>query len=160
MKIAKDKVVKFNFKITETGTTEVLGESEDNPSMYLHGHNNIFAKVEESLLGKEAGDNVDVTLAPSEAYGELEEAEPVRVPRKHIATKGKLTKGQVVAVNTADGMQEATVLKVGLKSVDLDSNHPFAGKSLDFNLSVVEVRDATSEEISHGHGHGEGGHHH
>lgn len=160
MKIANDKVVQFNFSISETGKDGFLQKNDDHPAMYLHGHNNIFSKVEEVLLGKEAGAKVDVTLLPNEAYGEIDERDPVRVPRKHIATKGKLTKGQVVVVNTTDGMQESTVVKVGLKSVDIDPNHPLAGMSLDFKLEVVDVRDATQEEISHGHGHGEGGHHH
>jgi len=160
MKIANNSVVTFNFVMKESGSDEILGQSESSPSLYLHGHNNIFAKVEEGLLGKEPGDKVDIVLSPDEAYGEITDQQPVRVPRKHIATKGKLVKDQVVVVNTSEGMQEATVLKVGLKTVDLDGNHPLAGKTLIFNIEVVSVREATDEEVAHGHSHGEGGHQH
>jgi len=160
MKITNNTVVTFNFVMKEKGTEEILGQSESEPSLYLHGHNNIFSKVEDDMLGKESGDKVNIILSPAEAYGDITDQEPVRVPRKHIATKGKLTKGQVVVVNTDEGMQEARVLKVGLKSVDLDGNHPLAGKTLDFDIEVVSVREATDEEIAHGHSHGEGGHQH
>ena len=160
MKIAKDAVVSFTFNIRETGNDKVLAESEDGVSVYLHGHNNIFSAIETALEGKEKGDVLTATLSPEEAYGEIKAGEPKRVPRKHITTKGKLSVGQVVGVNTTEGVQEATIVKVGLKTVDLDINHPLAGKSLDFEITVTDVRAASGEEIAHGHVHGEGGHHH
>lgn len=161
MKIANNAVVSFTFNIRETGKDEIVAESEDGPSVYLHGHNNIFSAIETALEGKAKGDVLTTTLSPEEAYGEIETGKPPqRVPRKHITTKGKLTVGQVVGVNTAEGVQEATIVKVGLKNVDLDLNHPLAGKSLDFELTVTDVREASAEELAHGHVHGDGGHHH
>lgn len=65
-----------------------------------------------------------------------------------------------VVVNTQQGGWEAIVVKAGKFNVDIDSNHPLAGKNLDFELEVVDVRDASEEEIAHGHAHGVGGHHH
>jgi FKBP-type peptidyl-prolyl cis-trans isomerase SlyD len=72
---------------------------------------------------------------------------------------GKLAAGQVVAVNTESGHRQATVLKVGRFNVDLDLNHPLAGKTLVFDIRILEVRDATREELAHGHAHGPGGAH-
>ena len=159
MKIEQNKVVRFHFKISDQTTGEKLSES-DEASLYLHGHNNIFSAVEEQLEGKQAGDQVTTVLSPGQAYGEIENEKPVRVPRKHIATKGKLSPGQIVVVNTTEGMQEARVMKVGLKTVDLEGDHPYAGKTLEFDIRIEDVRDATEDEISHGHAHGDGGHHH
>jgi FKBP-type peptidyl-prolyl cis-trans isomerase SlyD len=82
---------------------------------------------------------------------------PQRVPKKHLVTKGKIAPGMLVQVNTKNGPQEAIVVKVGLKNIDVDTNHPLAGKTLTFDIEVVDIRDATTEEISHGHAHQPGG---
>lgn len=79
---------------------------------------------------------------------------------KHLLTKGRLKPGQSVKVNTEQGPRDATVVKVGLKNVDLDTNHPLAGKHLQFDIEVTEVRAAAQEELDHGHAHGVGGHQH
>ena len=87
-----------------------------------------------------------------------------RIPIKHLHNheklKNKIKVGMTVQVNTQNGPWDAVVLKVGKFNVDIDSNHPLAGKTLTFALEVVDVRDATPEELSHGHAHGVGGHHH
>lgn len=159
MNITNNKVVQFNYKVFE-GETELESTHSGEPVLYLHGHNNMLEALEKELEGKATGDNFKVTLDPKDAYGEITETEPRRVPRKHIITKGKLTPGMIIDVNTTDGPVAARVVKVGLKNVDLDTNHPYAGKTLTFEVDVVDVRDATEDEISHGHAHGVGGHHH
>ena len=75
-------------------------------------------------------------------------------------TKGKWKAGMIAVVNTEKGQREVTILKVGKFMVTVDINHPMAGKTLNFELDVVDVRQATSEETQHGHAHGVGGHHH
>jgi len=74
--------------------------------------------------------------------------------------RGKLRPGQAVKINTAEGARDARILKVGKFNVDIDLNHPLAGLSLTFDIRVVDVREASEEEIAHGHVHGAGGHHH
>jgi FKBP-type peptidyl-prolyl cis-trans isomerase SlyD len=81
-----------------------------------------------------------------------------RVPIKHLIRPGKLAVGLAVNVNTSAGARRGTVLKVGRFNVDVDLNHPLAGKTLVFDLRIVDVRDATPEEIAHRHAHGPGGH--
>ena len=84
----------------------------------------------------------------------------MRIPLKNLVYAGKLEPGMIAGVQTNHGMRQVRVLKVGKFNADVDANHPLAGQSLGFHIEVVEVREATEEEISHGHVHGEGGHHH
>jgi FKBP-type peptidyl-prolyl cis-trans isomerase SlyD len=164
MQITADKVVSFHYRLSETGG-ELLETSYDgDPTLYLHGHGGLLAALEEALEGKQAGDKVTVSITPEQGYGQRQEGATQRIPFKHLLghekLKGKLKPGMKVAVNTQHGPWEAVVLKVGKFNVDIDSNHPLAGKNLDFELEIVEVRDATEEELAHGHAHGVGGHHH
>ncbi|MGB0663951.1 MAG: FKBP-type peptidyl-prolyl cis-trans isomerase [Pontibacterium sp.] len=160
MQIQKDTVASFHYVLSEVGGEVIEDSSANDPMAYLHGHENIFAVVEEALEGKSEGDQVEVSVSPAQGYGERNEANTQRIPRKHILTKGKLAPGMVVKVNTEQGPKDASVKKVGLKMVDLDTNHPLAGKQLHFAITIVSVREATSEELSHGHAHGIGGHQH
>lgn len=160
MKIEKDKVVSFHYKLREEGG-EVFENSHDgDPVLYLHGHRGMLPGLEEAMADKAAGDSFSVTVSPEKGYGQRKEGAIQRVPKKHLLTRGKLTPGMIVQINTEHGGQEAIVVKVGLKNVDVDANHPLAGKTLEFEVDVLEVRDASAEEISHGHAHGVGGHQH
>lgn len=159
MQIEKNKVVTANYRVTEPGGV-LLEDSDDAPITFLHGHNTMIESVEAALVGKGAGDKIEITV--ENAYGERDENKLQRVSINHIVREGKakpkLKPGMMVYLNTADqGYLPVTVIKMGLKAVDVDTNHPFAGKTLQFNLEVLNVRDATADEISHGHVHGEGG---
>ena len=85
-----------------------------------------------------------------------------RVSIKHVVSRGvkKFKPGMVVQVNTEHGPRDVRVVKAGLKTLDVDTNHPLAGRTLVFEIDIVNVRDATAEELAHGHAHGEGGHQH
>jgi FKBP-type peptidyl-prolyl cis-trans isomerase SlyD len=126
----------------------------------LVGHRNILPGLEESFIDREVGDNFTVTLPPERAYGLRQEGAQQRVPIKHLLNKGRLKPGQQVLINTEQGRRHATLLKVGRFNVDVDTNHPLAGKTLTFDVTVLDVREATAEERAHGHAHGVGGHHH
>lgn len=160
MQITKDTVVSFHYKLSEPGGEPFEDSHNGHPVLYLHGHRGMLAGLEEALEGKQAGDSLSVTLPPEKAYGNRREGAQQRVPIKHLLTRGKLRPGMAVQINSDQGPREATIIKVGLKNVDVDSNHPLAGKTLVFEVEVVEVREASSEEISHGHAHGAGGHQH
>jgi FKBP-type peptidyl-prolyl cis-trans isomerase SlyD len=117
--------------------------------------------LEKALEGKTSGDELEVTLEPKDAYGERIEGRIQRVPIKHLANIPKrIRPGMAVQVNTENGVRSATVLKAGKFNVDVDTNHPLAGKALTFKITIVDLRDATADEIAHGHAHGPGGHHH
>ncbi len=160
MVISQDKVVSFHYRLKEEGGEIFEDSHKDTPILYMHGHKGMLAGVEEAMEGKSAGESFDVTVTPEKGYGRRREGEIQRVPKKHLLTKGKINVGQVVQVNAEGGAREAIVVKVGLKNVDIDSNHPLAGKTLVFSIEIIDIRDATGEEISHGHAHGVGGHQH
>lgn len=161
MQIDKDKVVSIFYQLKDA-EGEQLEESQDGiPLAYLHGHNNLLPALEEALAGRKVGDKLSLTLPPEKAYGPIKPDASQRVPIKHLLGNPKRLKpGMVVRVQTDQGALASRVLKVGKFMVDVDLNHPFAGKTLQFDIEVVTVRDASADEIAHGHAHGEGGHHH
>ncbi|MEH6582176.1 MAG: peptidylprolyl isomerase [Halioglobus sp.] len=160
MKIAKHTVVSFHYTLSDEAGQELESSRGADPTAYLHGNNGIIKGLEEQLTDKEAGDTLEVTLPPEEAYGLRQEERTQRVPVKHLVYKGKLRPGMTVQLNTSEGRHPVTITKAGRHSADVDTNHPLAGKTLNFAIEVVDVRAASAEEISHGHAHGPGGHHH
>ncbi|MDP5040401.1 MAG: peptidylprolyl isomerase, partial [Paraglaciecola sp.] len=116
--------------------------------------------IEKSLEGKQAGDKLSVELPASETFGELLENSEQRVSVKHLQGAKKWSAGMSAVVNTDQGQRQVTIVKVGKFMATVDTNHPLAGKTLQFELEVVNVRAATEEELEHGHAHGDGGHQH
>ena len=158
--ISDDSVVTFHYKLRDdTGTFNESSE-DGSPVVYMHGHNNIVPGLEKELAGKKSGDKLTATVTPEEGYGQRNENAVQRVPLKHLATKGPIAVGQMVVVNTREGGRQGRVLKVGHFNVDLDLNHPLAGRTLTFDIEIVEVRVATEQELTHGHAHGPQGHDH
>ena len=159
MKIEENSVVRFHYTVSEPGQGQLESSRDIEPLSILIGHGNIIPGLESAMKGHEAGDTFEVTVQPEEAYGERREGLVQRVPRKHF--KGaKLTPGMQVVLPTDQGQRAMTVKKVGISVVDVDLNHPMAGKTLNFEVEILDVREATPEEISHKHVHGEGGHQH
>lgn len=164
MKIEKDRVVRFHYTLFpggEQGQGQPSLESsrERDPLAILVGHGNIIPGLEQALLDKQAGDSFSVDVAAAEAYGEYREGLSQRVPKKHFGN-GRIAPGMQVVLQTNFGPRAVIVQKVGLSVVDVDLNHPMAGKDLRFEVEVVDVREASKEEVEHGHVHGEGGHDH
>jgi FKBP-type peptidyl-prolyl cis-trans isomerase SlyD len=159
MQIAADKVVTFHYRVSADDQSFSESSEGGTPMVYMHGRGNLVPGLENEMLGKASGDKFTATVAPELAYGTHDPSAVQRVPLKHLASKGRLATGQIVAVNTNAGVRHARVLKVGHFNVDLDLNHPLAGKTLVFDVEIVEVRDATAEELEHGHAHGPGGAH-
>lgn len=161
MQIAKDHVVTFTYSLKEQGKTQLEANTADAPMAYLHGHRNILPGLETAFDGKQKGEQFEVVLEPEQAYGKRRDDAVQKVPIKHLVSKHKrLLPGTLVKVNTEKGTVDASVIKAGKFMVTLDMNHPFAGKTLVFDVCVSDIRAATDEEIAHGHAHGLGGHHH
>ena len=161
MRIEQNKVVTFNYRLREEGGPELENNYDTVPMVYLHGHGNLLAGLEEALSGLAVSDSRTITLPPEQAYGPRRENANQRIPIKHIASKHKrLLPGMLVKVSTENGLANAKVVKPGKFMVEVDTNHPFAGKTLVFDVTITEIRDATAEEIAHRHAHGPGGHHH
>lgn len=159
MKIEKNKVVSFHYGLSSMDS-DFSESSGEQPMAYLHGHRNILPAMERALEGREAGETLSLSLSPEDAYGPRRPTAVQRVPIKHVSPQKNLKPGMVVKVHTDRGSRDATVIKVGRFNVDLDTNHPLAGQHLQFEIEIVEVRDASAEELTHGHAHGVGGHHH
>lgn len=164
MQIENNKVVSFHYRLSEPGQAVFESSHDAEPAVYLHGHLGVLTGLEEAMAGKQAGDQFTITLSPEKAYGLRQAGAVQRVSLKHVLTRGNkketLGPGKVVQVNTSQGPRDVTVVKAGLKTIDVDTNHPLAGKTLTFEIEVVDVRDATAEEIAHRHAHGAGGHQH
>lgn len=159
MKIAKDSVVRFHYTVSEVGKEPLESSKDREPLAILVGHGNIIPGLETAMIDREAGDSFGVDVAAADAYGERRDSMTQRVPKKHFGNQ-KLEPGQQVVLQTNFGPRAVTIEKIGMSVVDVDLNHPMAGKDLHFDIEVVDVREASAEELEHGHVHGDGGHHH
>jgi FKBP-type peptidyl-prolyl cis-trans isomerase SlyD len=157
MQIAKDSVVQFHYSLSEADGTPIESSRAQDPLAALIGRGNIIQGLEQAMLGHVAGDRFEVTVTPEQAYGERREGAQQRVPKKFFRKGIKLAPGMQTLLQTGEGPRVVTVIKVGMSVVDIDVNHPMAGKTLRFDIEVLDVREATAEELAHGHAHGVGG---
>ena len=157
MTIQENKVVSFHYTLINQDGEQVESSRDSQPMTYLHGASNIIPGLEKALSGKSVGDEFQVTVEAAEAYGERSEDKLQRIPAKHFKNLKRLMPGQIVALQTQQGQVQVTVVKIGRFNVDVDANHPLAGQALTFDVEVMEIRDASEEENTHGHVHGPGG---
>ncbi|MHC9509556.1 FKBP-type peptidyl-prolyl cis-trans isomerase [Kangiella sp. M94] len=160
MQIEENKVVLIEYTVkTEEGV--LVDTSEGNePLAYLHGHRNIIPGLENALAGKKVDDELSVNVQPDEAYGQRHDDLIKEVPAEAFQGVEKVEPGMQFHAESPNGPQLITVTKVEGETVTVDGNHPLAGVPLNFDVKVIEVRDASEEELSHGHVHGPGGHEH
>jgi FKBP-type peptidyl-prolyl cis-trans isomerase SlyD len=159
MQVAEDTVVSLHYELHNSGGE--LIEKTDAPIEYLHGgYDGIFSRVEQALLGKNAGDMCDVYLQLVDAFGEYD-ASLVRIePLAGFPPKIEVGMRFQGEAEGSDEAQIYTVTDIADEKVVVDGNHPLAGMALRFHCTVVAVRAATAEEIEHGHVHGAHGHPH
>lgn len=151
--VADDVVVSLEYKLTVDG--EVVDSTEgDEPLQFIQGHQNIIPGLERELAGMEIGDSKKVVVPPAQAYGEVDPGNIIDVPRNEFPAEIPLDPGTELEVKNADGeVLSATISAVSKETVKLDFNHPLAGKELFFDVTVVDLRSATEEELAHGHVH-------
>ena len=159
MKIENDRVVRFHYTVSEQGQEPLETSEGREPLAILIGHGNIIPGLENAMMDKEAGATFEVDVAAADAYGVRQDGLTQRVPKKYFKD-ARLEPGMQAVLPTNFGPRAVTIQKVGMSVVDVDLNHPMAGKDLHFAIEIVEVREASAEEIEHKHVHGEGGHHH
>ena len=160
MQIGNQKVVSIDYTLT-SNQGEVLDSSQGKaPLEYLHGAGNIIPGLETALEGKNEGEQLRISIPPGEAYGERDEKMVQPVPRTAFQGVDRIEPGMQFQANTPGGARLITVVGVTADQVTVDANHPLAGQTLNFDVKVVGVRDATQEEMTHGHAHGAGGHQH
>ena len=160
MEVAPRTVVTVQY-VLKDDDGDVLDSTEgQEPLAYLHGVGQIVPGLERALAGRQDGDVVQVTLAPGDAYGDHDPELVQSVPRSQFQGVDEIEVGMQFQAAGPDGGQMVTVIALDGDDVTLDGNHPLAGMTLHFDVTIVGVRAATSEELEHGHPHGPGDHHH
>ncbi len=160
MQISQNTVASIDYKLTD-GDGQVLDTSEGRePLTYLHGAGNLIPGLESALEGSAPGEEVSVTVDPSEGYGERDENLIQQVPKSAFEGVDQIEAGMRFQATDEQGQgRVVTVTGVQDEEVTVDANHPLAGVPLNFEVNVVDVREASAEEVEHGHVHtGEGDH--
>ncbi len=168
MTVSKNKVVSLTYELKlDNASGEVVDMADaTEPLTFLYGAGNLLPKFEANLLNLKANDTFEFTLNATDAYGDFTEDAIVTLPIDIFMIDGKIDPemlriGNVIPMQDNDGHPlEGVVKSIEKESVIMDFNHPMAGKNLYFTGSILELRDATAEELSHGHVHGPHGHHH
>jgi FKBP-type peptidyl-prolyl cis-trans isomerase SlyD len=160
MKISKHKVVSFDYTLTDDAGAVIDSSLGHEPLAYIHGTGFMIPGLEAGMEGRQAGDAFKLTVQPEDAYGVRDDALVKEIERDLFGDVERLEPGMQFQAETEDGIEVVTVTAVDGDTVTVDGNHPLADLVLNFDIKVVEVRDATPEELDHGHVHGPGGHHH
>ncbi|WP_339511121.1 FKBP-type peptidyl-prolyl cis-trans isomerase [Pseudomonas sp. RL_15y_Pfl2_60] len=161
MLIAANKAVSIDYTLTNDAGEVIDSSAGGAPLVYLHGAGNIIAGLEKALLDKKVGDELDVSVEPEDAYGEYSAELLATLNRSMFEGVDELEVGMQFHASGPDGsMQIVTIRELEGDDVIVDGNHPLAGQRLNFKVKVVDIRDASEEEVAHGHIHGEGGHQH
>lgn len=172
MEIGKNKVVSVDYHLTvkmpDTGNEELIEKTDKaNPFVFLFGSGNLIAGFENNLAGKKVGDSFDFLIASADGYGDHDPEHVVNIPIEAFKGEdGKLNTDEIAVGNTLPMVDnqgnrlQGVVEEVNEMFVRMDFNHPLAGQDLHFVGKVIDIREASEEEIAHGHVHGPGGHHH
>ncbi len=151
--VSADKVVGIDYTLKDDGGEVVDTSDGGEPLPYLHGKGQIVEGLEKALEGKSVGDEVEIAVPPEEGYGPVDEAKQFSLPKDRFDFEVK--PGDVVQAQLPNGaavpIQVVAVADDG--SVTLDGNHPMAGKTLHFKVTVMSIRDATEAELSQVHVH-------
>jgi FKBP-type peptidyl-prolyl cis-trans isomerase SlyD len=154
MQIEKNKVVEIDYTLKDENG-EVLDSSQDRESLsYIQGVGNLIPGVENALEGKSSGERVEITVPPETGYGLRDDSLVLSIPRDKFSEVDDLKEGLRFRMDAPDGPMVFTVVNVEESEVMVDGNHPLAGMTLNFDITIQSVRDATPEELDHGHVHG------
>ena len=156
MNISNNTVVTMHYTVTTTDGTEIDSSRSGEPMVHLQGSQYLIKGLEDSLLGKQTGDSYEIDVAPADAYGERHEQLVQTVP-KTLFGDNEVNVSMTFRAQTDDGEQTVMVIDANDEEVVVDGNHPLAGVDLKFSVEILDVREATQEEIAHGHVHGAGG---
>ena len=161
MQIEDGRVATFHYTLTDDDGTVIDSSSGGQPMAYLHGAENIVPGLERQLTGLETGAKLVADVTPEEGYGAHNGVEPQAVPRSEFPRDADLRVGMGFRAQGGDGKEMVLfVSDIRGSRVFVDTNHPLAGKTLHFDVEIVDVRESSEVERAHGHPHGPGGHHH
>ncbi|MBZ0117936.1 MAG: peptidylprolyl isomerase [Sandaracinaceae bacterium] len=149
-----DRVVLLSFTLTDDEGTLLDRTTTEDPLVYLHGHDNLVPGLERALEGRAPGDRIQVTVQPDDGFGpKVDETEHI-LPRDAFPDDVELEPGFELALEEDGEEIPLWVVKFDDAQVVCSTNHPFAGKTLRFDVEVLRVREATQDELDHGHPHG------
>jgi FKBP-type peptidyl-prolyl cis-trans isomerase SlyD len=151
--IGDNCVVSIHYTLTGDDGAVIDSSREGDPLVYLHGAHNIIPGLEKELTGKTAGDSLQVSVTPEEGYGPHSAEAVQTVPRSAFQGVEDIQPGMQFQTEGPAGVQVIVVTEVNGDDITIDANHPLAGKTLNFDVNIEDVRDATQEEIDHGHAH-------
>jgi len=154
MKIEKNKVVSINYTLTDNKGITLDTSAGREPLKFIHGIGHIIVGLEEALEGKIKGDKLNVAIAPEKGYGLKNEEMIQKIPRNQFDASQPIEPGMQFNAQAEEGrMIVVTVTKVEDDFITIDANHPLAGETLNFDVEIIEIREASPEELSHGHVH-------
>jgi FKBP-type peptidyl-prolyl cis-trans isomerase SlyD len=159
MIVARNRVVSIEFTLTGEDGAVIDTSAGDEPLSYIHGTGTLVDALEAAMEGKGPSDKVSLTLPPEKAYGVRDDSIVFTVPRTQFPADEEPEVGMEVMLQGDGEGRMVTIVELNDDEVTLDGNHPLAGLTLRFDVEIVDVRDATPEEIEHGHAHDEHGHH-
>ncbi|TVR57185.1 MAG: peptidylprolyl isomerase [Spirochaetaceae bacterium] len=153
MTVEKDKVVTMAYTLTDSEGQVLDTTGDDGEFSYVHGVGAIIPGLEAELAGKAAGEHVAAEIPPENAYGERDDARVFSIPRERLGEIDELEEGMRFQAKMGENVEILTVADFDDENVTLDANHPLAGVTLKFDVTIKDVREATEEEIEHGHVH-------
>jgi FKBP-type peptidyl-prolyl cis-trans isomerase SlyD len=155
MVVVDDMVISLAYKLTVDDQVVDFSE-EGEPLEFLQGHGEIIPGLEHALYGLVVGDNKQVNVSATDAYGKVDPSALMDIPRDQFPTEIPLEIGTILQVKDSDGeVLNARISQVTSSNIQLDFNHPLASKDLQFEVTVIDLRQPTPEELEHGHVHGE-----
>ncbi|MDX8392256.1 MAG: peptidylprolyl isomerase [Mariprofundaceae bacterium] len=160
MQISKNKVASFDYTLTDNTSTVIDSSEGHDPMAYIQGMGFLIPGLENEMEGKVAGDAFKVKVEPEDGYGRRDASLVKLVARDMFGEVEDLQPGMQFEAEGEHGAEIVTVTAVNENEVTVDGNHPLADVTLNFDVKIVDVREATAEELEHGHVHGPGGHDH
>lgn len=157
--IQKNHVVTMHYTVSTNESVEIDSSKNGKPLVFLHGYGHLVPGLEDALTDKKSGDSFTAEVSAEKAYGERFDNLVQAVP-KNMFEGMDVEVGMSFRATTDDGEQSVIIIDVTDDEIIVDGNHPLAGVDLTFEVEIIDVRDATDDEISHGHVHGDGGCHH
>jgi FKBP-type peptidyl-prolyl cis-trans isomerase SlyD len=159
-KIKANSVVGITYVLTNSQGEELDRAEKAEPLQYIHGMSQIVPGLEKELEGLEVGVTKKVTVTPEEGYGEVNPDLKMTLTRKQFPKDAQIDAGMQFYASTGGERLLLTVTGINGEDIEVDGNHPLSGQTLNFDVEIISIRDATEEEMQHGHVHGPGGHEH
>ena len=147
MRVGANRVVTFDFTVMDENGNLIESSKDTGAMCYLHGDGRIAAGLERALEGRSIGDSFSVHLTPSQGFGERDDSLIQTFTQEELAGLGKIEIGMQIQASDENGKRTLTITEIEDDRVVLDGNHPLAGKTVIFDVTVVDVRNATEEEL-------------